>query len=116
MSDNQTANTTNEQPLVVTTASGDTILMTKSTQALSEYRERDWTPKVLALILTIFYCFLQYKIITTIIDPSMREIVMRSFGTLDTLLVFVFGFYFGTSLSSEKKQRTIDKVLSKEKV
>ncbi len=75
----------------------------------------DWTPKLLALFITGSYIFIQYHLITSVVDPSMREMVMRSLGTLDTLVGFVFAFYYGTSLSSQRKQETLDAVTKESK-
>jgi hypothetical protein len=66
---------------------------------------KDWTPKVLAITTLLGYLSVQWFLLTHIVDPEMREMVMRSLGTLDALMGYVFGFYYG---SSDNKQQLID--------
>ncbi len=76
---------------------------------------RDWTPKMIAIFITVAFVYIQYMLITTIVEQSMREIVIRSLGTLDTLVVLVFSYYFGSSLSSQKKSDHIENLTTSQK-
>jgi hypothetical protein len=44
-----------------------------------------------------------------IVPQEMREIVLRSMGTLDMALGLVLGYYFGSSAGSARKDMVIDK-------
>lgn len=67
------------------------------------------TPRVLAAVIVGLYVFIQVSLIHLIIDPSMREMVMRSMGTLDAAVGLVLGYYFGSSAGSAAKDETIKK-------
>jgi len=47
------------------------------------------------------------------IDPAMHDIAIYALGTLNTLLVQVFNFWFGSSQGSKTKSDTMAKALSK---
>jgi hypothetical protein len=79
----------------------------RASARLREQTLRDWTPKVLAFLTTGCYIMIQWHLLTHIIDPSMREMVMRSLGTLDSLIGFVFGYYFGSSAGSQRKTQAL---------
>lgn len=68
-------------------------------------KARDWTPKVLGVLTLIGYFSIQWYLLVSIVDQSMREIVMRSLGTLDALVGYVFGFYYGGSNNTESGNR-----------
>lgn len=80
---------------------------------LREATLRDWTPKVLAFGAVGCYVWVQWFILTHVIDASMREMAMRSLGTLDALVGLVFGYYFGSSDSSKRKQSVIEETVKK---
>jgi hypothetical protein len=46
---------------------------------------------------------IQWYILTHIVPPDMRDIVLRSMGTLDMFLGMVLTYYFGSSAGSAKK-------------
>lgn len=68
---------------------------------------RSRMPAILASAIVILYIGVQWFLLKGIIDVSMREIVMRSLGTLDAALGLVLSFYFGSSASSRSKDETI---------
>lgn len=80
---------------------------------LREATLRDWTPKFLAFGAVGCYVWVQWFILTHVIDASMREMAMRSLGTLDALVGLVFGYYFGSSDSSKRKQAVIEETAKK---
>lgn len=68
-----------------------------------EMAVKDYTPSGLAFVVTVAYGFIQYYLLTHIIAAEMREIIMRTLGTLDMALGMVLGYYFGSSLGSRIK-------------
>lgn len=74
---------------------------------------KDFTPTLLALLVIIAWCSVQYLLMTRVLDPSMRELVARVLGTLDAALMAVLNFYFGSSASSSAKNEMLAKALDK---
>lgn len=68
-----------------------------------------WTPRLLSAIVLIGWFVVQGYILTNTVDADMREIVMRSLGTLDMALGLVLGYYFGSSSSSRIKDAALAK-------
>jgi hypothetical protein len=66
-----------------------------------------WTPRILAALIMLGYFGIQWYIVTHLIPQEMREIVMRSLGTLDMALGMMLGYYFGSSASGKTKDETI---------
>jgi hypothetical protein len=66
-------------------------------------------PPVLAGLIVALYICVQWFLLTGVINDDMREIVMRSLGTLDASLGLVLSFYFGSSKSSEDKTALLAK-------
>lgn len=66
-----------------------------------------WTPRILAAIIISGYFLIQFFVLKHVIPQEMREIVMRSLGTLDMALGMMLGYYFGSSASSKGKDDTI---------
>jgi hypothetical protein len=62
-----------------------------------------WTPRLLASVVVIGWITVQYFLLTHIIDPSMREMIARVLGTLDSALMLVLSYYFGSSAGSQAK-------------
>lgn len=56
-----------------------------------------WTPRLLAALVVVGYALVQGYILQHTIEAGMREIVLRSLGTLDAALGLVLGYYFGSS-------------------
>lgn len=73
-----------------------------------------WTPRILAGCIIGLYIGVQYYVLGHVIDPSMREVVMRSLGTLDAAVGLILGYYFGSSLGSAQKSEHITTLTTKE--
>jgi hypothetical protein len=69
-----------------------------------------WTPRILAAIVVVGYLSVQWYILSHIVPTEMREIVLRSMGTLDMALGLVLGYYFGSSAGSARKDAVIGKL------
>lgn len=69
-----------------------------------------WTPRILGAVVVIGYLAVQWYIMSHIIPTEMREIVLRSMGTLDMALGLVLGYYFGSSAGSARKDAVIGKL------
>ena len=63
-----------------------------------EIETKDYTPRIRAYIICGLYVGVQYFLFTHVVDPSMREMIMRALGTLDAILGLVFSYYFGSSI------------------
>ena len=74
-----------------------------------EMTVKDYTPSVLAACVIVAWAFVQYILLTTVIEASMRELVSRMLGTLDAALMAVLYYYFGSSSSSAHKNTIISK-------
>lgn len=72
------------------------------------------TPAILSYSVIIAWVFIQYYLFTTIIDPSMRELIARVLGTLDGALMLVLSFWFGSSSGSHAKDQTINDLRAKQ--
>jgi len=72
---------------------------------------KDRAPDVLAAVVVITWGIIQYQLLTTIIDPSMRELVARVLGTLDAALMAVLYYYFGSSASSARKDELMGRAI-----
>jgi hypothetical protein len=66
-----------------------------------------WTPRLLAVLIVIAWCLVQWFLLQHVIDTSMRELIARVLGTLDAALTMVLAFYFGSSAGSESKTRML---------
>lgn len=64
-----------------------------------------WTPRLLAALVVIAWCVVQGFLLNNVIEPSMRELIARVLGTLDSALTLVLAFYFGSSSTSHFKTR-----------
>jgi hypothetical protein len=69
-----------------------------------------WTPRILAAVVVLGYLTVQWYILSHIVPQEMREIVLRSMGTLDMALGLVLGYYFGSSAGSARKDVVIGKL------
>lgn len=54
-----------------------------------------WTPRLLAGLIVMAYAAVQWYILGHVIEQGMREIVLRSLGTIDGALMLVLSYYFG---------------------
>lgn len=66
-----------------------------------------WTPRLLAAIIVVGYFLVQWFVLSHVVPVEMRDIVLRSMGTLDMALGLVLGYYFGSSANSHAKDSTI---------
>ena len=66
-----------------------------------------WTPRILAAVIVTGWFLIQWYLLKHVIPAEMREIVMRSLGTLDMALGGMLGYYFGSSASGKVKDDTI---------
>lgn len=64
---------------------------------------KDQTPTILSIIILCGYFSVQWYILTQPIAVEMREIVMRSLGTLDMLVGMGCSYFLGSSASSHRK-------------
>lgn len=78
-----------------------------------EIATNDWTPRIIAGLILGLYVYIQYYILGHIIDTGMREIVMRSLGTLDASVGLILGYYFGSSIGSHSKNAQISTLVDK---
>jgi hypothetical protein len=66
-----------------------------------------WTPRLIAAAVVLGWMVVQWFLLRHIIADVMRDIVMRSLGTLDMALSLVLGYYFGSSAGSHNKDEAI---------
>jgi hypothetical protein len=69
-----------------------------------------WTPRVLAALVVVGWLAVQWFMLHNIVDQSMRELVARVLGTLDSALMLVLSYYFGSSASGKAKDETISSI------
>lgn len=75
---------------------------------------KDYTPRILAGIVLVLWIGVNYYIFTgNELHPSMRDIALRSLGTLDAAVGLVLGYYFGSSLGSSNKDQQISSLTEK---
>lgn len=79
-----------------------------------EIAVKDWTPSVLGWSIVIGYFAVQWFLLNHIIPTEMREVILRTLGTLDMALGLVLGYYYGSSSSSDKKTGALVGQLNKE--
>jgi len=67
----------------------------------------DLTPRLLAIAVVLLWGVVQYFMLHNVIEPSMRELVARLLGTLDSAVFLVLSYYFGSAhqhISAEDKK------------
>ena len=75
---------------------------------------KDWTPRLLAGLVFGLYIGVTYFIFGGYgLDDSMKDIALRSLGTLDAAVGLVLGYYFGSSLGSSNKDSQISSLAGK---
>jgi hypothetical protein len=72
-----------------------------------------WTPRIIAAAVVLGWFVIQWYLLTHLVPAEMRDIVMRSLGTVDMALGLVLGYYFGSSASSRQKNDIIAAAASK---
>jgi len=66
-----------------------------------------FVPAMLSVLVVTAWAVIQYFLLTHVIATEMREIIIRILGTLDAALMLVLSFYFGSSNSSQAKDKMI---------
>ena len=64
---------------------------------------RDITPKLLAIAVVAMWGIVQYSMLHNVVDGSMRELISRLLGTLDSAVFLVLSYYFGSAYKEDKK-------------
>lgn len=72
-----------------------------------EIKTQDWTPRILAALVVAGWITVQFYLLRHVVDASMRELIARVLGTLDSALMLVLSYYFGSSASSKGKDDTL---------
>lgn len=72
-----------------------------------EIAVKDWTPRILAFMFVLGWFTIQGFIMTHVVDAAMRDIVLRTMGTMDMALGLILGYYFGSSAGSRAKDDTV---------
>lgn len=67
------------------------------------------TPRVIAAVVLSGWFLIQGVLLFTVIPQEMREIIMRTLGTLDAVLLGIIGYYFGSSAGSKQKSELLSK-------
>jgi hypothetical protein len=62
-----------------------------------------WVPDALSVVIVLAWIGIQCFLLGHVVDQSMREVTARILGTLDTALVIVLTFHFGSNRSSARK-------------
>lgn len=78
-----------------------------------EVKVADWTPRVLAMLIILGWLTVQGYLLGHVVDQTMRELIARLLGTLDSALMCVLYYYFGSSASSKGKDATITTMATK---
>lgn len=73
----------------------------------AEFDWRELVAYVIAGIIVVGFLSTQWYVLSHQIPDSAREIVLRTLGTLDALLVMVAQYLFGSSRGSRAKDRVI---------
>lgn len=66
-----------------------------------------WTPRLLAVLVVAAWVSVQWFLLNNIVPGEMRELVARVLGTLDTALIMVLAYYFGSSAGSAAKNQML---------
>lgn len=64
-------------------------------------------PPLLSILVVTAWALIQYFLLTHIVASEMRELVARVLGTLDSALMLVLSFYFGSSSGSRQKDEML---------
>jgi len=73
---------------------------------------KDWTPKVLAVLIIATYAGVTAYLLTHVIAPDMEALVMRTLGVLDAALGLALAYFFGSSSGSREKTETMARLAS----
>ena len=64
---------------------------------------KSFVPAILSILVVTAWVLIQYFLLTHVIAQEMRELIARILGTLDSALMLVLYFYFGSSKDSQDK-------------
>lgn len=73
-----------------------------------------WTPRIIAGVVVTGWFLVQWYLLEHVIPSEMREVIMRTLGTLDMALGMILGYYFGSSSSGREKDQTISTIAKME--
>lgn len=65
---------------------------------------KNWPQVLIAFIIVLGYVLAQAVVMTCALPPANHDLIQRTFGTLDTLVGTVVGFYFGASYVKSKEE------------
>jgi len=106
-----------EQEFLVKMKSLDVDIMSLEQKNTEGARQReivvqDYTPRILSGLVLGLYIAINYYIFSGhVLDDGMRDMALRSLGTLDAALGLVLSYYFGSSLGSSNKNEQISTLL-----
>jgi hypothetical protein len=66
---------------------------------------KDRTPMILAFAFVGGWFVIQGVLLSHTIDPAMRDIIMRTLGTMDTALALILSYYFGSSAGADARNQ-----------
>ena len=66
-----------------------------------------FVPPLLSVLVVTAWAIIQYFLLTHMIAQEMRELIARVLGTLDSALMLVLSFYFGSSSGSRQKDEML---------
>lgn len=72
-----------------------------------EIATNDIAPRLIAAVFIVGWFAIQWYLLSHVIPAEMREIIMRTLGTLDMGLGLILGYYYGSSAGSAEKSKTI---------
>lgn len=78
----------------------------------TEFDWRELVAYVIAGVIVVGFLVTQYFVLTHPVADGARDIVLRTLGTLDALLVMVAQYLFGSSRGSKQKERIIAESMS----
>ena len=78
-----------------------------------EIAVKDWTPRIIAYLVILLVLVAEGSMFFIGQPKSMDGVVLgRILGTLDSALMLVLSYYFGSSAGSSNKDSTIDKMVA----
>jgi hypothetical protein len=78
-----------------------------------EIAVKDWTPRIIAYLVILLVLVAEGSMFFVGQPKAMDGVVLgRILGTLDSALMLVLGYYFGSSAGSSNKDSTIDKMVT----
>ena len=66
---------------------------------------RSYMPAVIATIVFVVWGSVMYAVFTNALPEANRDLIMRALGILDSALLAILYFYFGSSAGSAEKNR-----------